>query len=463
MDNSLQKLTSTLGPNKAGGVSADANAVTDVEGRQHNDQALSRPAKIGLWTLAIGFGGFLLWAAVAPLDEGVPAYASVAIDTKRKSVQHLTGGIVREVMVREGDQVTKDQPLIKIDDAVSRANFETMRQRYLGFRAMEGRLLAERLGQSKIQFHPELMQESVDPLIAQQLLTQEQLFGSRRSSLQSELKGLDQSIEGLQAQLKSFDGIQISRQSQLRLISEELGNTRELVKEGYVPRNRQLELERQVAEVNASLTELQGNTVRTQQAILELRQRAITRQQDYRKEVESQLAEVSRELQADAEKFRAAKDDLARTVIKAPVAGQVVGLLTQSVGGVVQPGQKLMDIVPQKEELILEARVAPNVIDHVHAGQSVDIRFSAFSNSPQLVVEGKVASISGDLLTDPATNMGFYLARVNVTPEGLVKLGKRQMHPGMPAEVVLKTGERSLLTYILHPLTKRVAASMKEQ
>ena len=428
-----------------------------------NANGIGRPAKVALWTLGLGFGGFLLWAGLAPLDEGVPAQAVVAIDTKRKTVQHLSGGLVREITIKEGDRVQEGQVLFRLDDAVSRANFESVRQRYIGFRAMESRLLAERQGLSMIAFHPEVQKLSADPLVAQQLLTQQQLFQSRRSSLQADLRSIEESILGQEALIEANKSMTFNRKNQLSLLQEELGNTRELVKEGYVPRNRQLEMERMVSEANSSLAELQGNATRAERSIAELRQRSQVRQQEYRKEVESQLAEVSRELQADGEKLRAVTNELERTDIKATASGQVVGLAVQTVGGVVQPGQKLLDIVPENETLILEARVPPHVIDRVGAKLPVDIRFSAFANSPQLVVDGVMVSISGDLITDPATNISYYLARVAVTPEGLKKLGKRQMHPGMPAEVVLKTGERSMLTYLLHPLTKRIAASMTEE
>lgn len=424
-----------------------------------------RAARIGLWALAIGFGGFLLWAGLAPLDEGVPGAGSVSIDTKRKAVQHLSGGIVHEVLVREGDMVKEGQTLVKLDQAVAKANYEQVRQHYLGLRAMQARLEAEKAGKDRITFHPDLLAASKDPLISQQMLNQEQLFSTRRNLLRSDLQSIEESIQGQQGLLESYQGILVNRRNQLALLTEELGHLRGLVKDGYAPRNRQLELERMVADSNSAIADLQGNSIRAQRAIGELRQRAMSRQQDYRREVETQLAEVTRDVLSDVEKFRAVSNDLERTEIKAPVSGQVVGLVTQTVGGVIQPGQKLMDIVPANEDLLLEAHVAPHLIDRVHAGLPVDVRFSSFAHSPQLVVEGKVVSVSADLLSEqvPGGTVNYYLARVQVTPEGLKKLGKRQMQPGMPVEVVFKTGERSVLTYLLHPLTKRVAAAMTEE
>ena len=253
-----------------------------------------------------------------------------------------------------------------------------------------------------------------------------------------------------------------NRRNQVSLVNEELTQTRELVKEGYAPRNRQLELERMAADSSASIAELLGNIARGQSAIGELRQKLIARQQEYRKEVESQLGDVTREVQSDEGKFHALADDMTRIEIKSPASGQVVGLAVQTVGGVIQSGQKLMDIVPANELLLVETKVAPNLIDKVHAGLPVDIRFASFANSPQLVVDGKVVSISGDLLTEQNGTM-YYLSRVSVTPDGYKKLGKRVLQPGMPVDVVFKTGERSLLMYLLHPLTKRMAAAMKEE
>lgn len=423
-----------------------------------------KPARIGLWVLALGFGGFLLWAATAPLDEGVVAPGSVSIDTRRKPVQHLTGGIVREVLVREGQEVREGQPLIRLDQAVSKANYEASRQRYLGLRAVQTRLLAEQSGSASIQWPAELQQAGAsDPLIRQQMDNQQQLLASRRAALAAEVQGVQESIRGQEGLIASYQQMAESRKGQLALLQDELKNTRELVQEGYTPRNRQLELERMVAESTTAQAELQGNLVRARQAISELRQRVVQRQQEYRKEIEQQLADASREVIAEGEKFRAMENDLARTEIRSPASGQVVGLAMQTVGGVVQPGQKLMDIVPGHEPLLLEARVQPQFIDRVRPGLPVDIRFSAFAHSPQLVVEGKVSSVSGDLIVENQNTPPYYLARVSVTPEGLRKLGARQMQPGMPAEVVFKTGERTLLTYLLHPLTKRVAASMKEE
>jgi protease secretion system membrane fusion protein len=303
-----------------------------------------------------------------------------------------------------------------------------------------------------------------DPLIKQQVATQQQLIQARQAAIAADLQGLEENMQGLKEQLGSYQNVLVQRRNQLSLLTEELNNTRAMVKEGYAPRNRQLELERMLAESNASIADLTGSSLRISRQVAELTQRSVARKQEYRKEVESQLADVTREVQSDAEKFVAVTADLNRMEIKAPAAGQVVGLSVQTVGAVLQPGQRLLDVVPDNQTLLLEAHIPPHLIDKIQQGLLTDVRFNTFAHSPQLVVQGKVMSVSGDLLSDPQNpQMSYFLARVQVTPEGMKTLGTRQMQPGMPAEIVIKTGERSMLTYLLNPLLKRVAASLKEE
>lgn len=428
-------------------------------------EKVSSLGRKGRWILFGGLLVLLAWAALAPLDEGVPTMGTVSIDTKRKTVQHPQGGVITEVLVREGQLVKEDEVLIKLGADSARANFEASRQRYLGLRAIESRLLAEQRGQSTITFHPDVMAEQADPLIQRHILTQQQLHATRQSAQAAEVQSAEESIRGLEATIQALTGMIESRRSQREIVSEQLGGIRSLVKEQYAPRNQQLELERQLADISTSLADLQGNLTRNRQSIAELRQRIVFRKQEYRREVETQLADVTREVQSEEGRFTAFKGDLARTEIRSPADGQVVGMQFQTVGGVIPPAQRIMDVVPQDEQLLIDAQIPPHLIDAVKPGQKVDVRFNAFAHSPQLVVEGEVQSVSGDLLAEqgPMGPISYFLTRVRITPEGRKGLGKHQIHPGMPAEVVIVTGERTVLTYLLHPLTRRVAASMKEQ
>ena len=281
------------------------------------------PARLGCWVLGVGFGGFLLWAAFAPLDEGVPTAGMVAIDTKRKAVQHISGGIVTAVHVREGQFVHAGDPLLEIDDAAARVNFESIRLKYYTLRAMENRLVAEQGGRQDISFHPDLVAaRKADPLVDDMLRNQEGLFRSRRMSLAAELDAMKESIRGYTASRAGYQGLLEQRRAQLALLKEESSGLRGLVAEGYAPRNDLLTLERSTAETLGSIADLQGNIQRVESAVTEVRLRILQRQQDFRKEVDAQLADVRSQAQPDQERFEALGADLARTVLRAPADGQ---------------------------------------------------------------------------------------------------------------------------------------------
>lgn len=449
-----------LKPNSISAVSSETNDALQVD--------TSSPIRWGVAVLVIGFGSLLLWAAFAPLDEGVPAQGIVSIDTKRKLVQHLSGGIVQEIHVKESQLVKTGDVLLILDNASAKARYEEMRQKYVGDRALENRLLAEQTGAKTIQFHEDLQKMHGDILIQQHIHNQEMLLNSRRAALSADLQSIEESIHGQEAQMQGLTGVLESRRSQLSLINAQLSGVRDLAQEGYAPMNQQRDLELRVAQVTGDIADAQSGILRAKHAIAEARQRMLLRKEEYRKEVDTQMSQVRMEVDANADKLKALTDDLNRMEIRSPVDGQVVGLQFQTIGSVIQPGQKILEVVPQDEILLLEVKIAPHLIDSVRAGQSADIRFASFANSPQLAVEGKVESISKDLLTEPNMNpaqpgASYYLARISVTPKGLKTLEGRVLQSGMPAQVIVKTGERSLLTYLLHPFMKRMAASLKEE
>lgn len=424
----------------------------------------SREVRLGLTILGLSFGGFLLWAALAPLDEGVPTQGMVSLDTKRKTVQHLEGGIIREVLVKEGQDVEAGQALIRLEDGRVKADYESVRQHYFGLLAMENRLLSEQTDEAAIDFAPQLLEAAQqDPYLQRLVSAQQKLFVSRRAGLAAALHAIQESIRGQEAIIQGYSEVQRNRSHQLELLNKEANGIRDLVKVGYAPLIKQMELERSIDDVVGSIADLRARQIGARQQILEYKQREIMTQSEYRKEVDKALTDVRGEIKAASERYKVLGGQLARTEIRSPATGQVVGLMTQTVGGVIQPGQPLMDIVPEGDVLLLETRILPFSIDRVHVGDSVDVRFSTFSHSPSLVVDGKLASISGDVLTDRQTGLGYYLARVSLTPDGMKKLGTHKLQPGMPVEVVIKTGRRTLLTYLLHPLLKRVAASLKEE
>lgn len=418
--------------------------------------------RLGLWLLAGGWGVFLAWAALVPLDEGVPAPATVVVENRQTPVQHPSGGVVADLLVREGDRVAAGQPLIRLADVQARAGTDEARAQWLTYRAHEARLLAEQAGDARVRFPEELLALRGDPMARQQMQLQEDLFGTRRAALASEMAAMRQQAAALEAQVTGQQQALAARGRQAALMEQELASVRLMVQDGYTARTRQVELERQLADLGAGMAELRGSQTRLAESLAEARLRLQLRQQDHRREIESQLAEVRREAAAQGERLKAATDSQARTVLRAPVAGQVVGLAGVNPGAVVAPGARLMEIVPDGARLVLEAQVPTHLVDRIHPGMAADVHLQAFVHLPQLVLPGQVSTVSAASLADPATRASYYLVRVDLTAEGRQRLGGRGLQAGMPADVVVRTGERSLLQYLLRPLLKRFSESMKE-
>ncbi|GAB6068538.1 HlyD family type I secretion periplasmic adaptor subunit [Methylothermus subterraneus] len=413
-------------------------------------EELRRFVRLGLWLLLAGFGGFLAWAALAPLDSGVPAPGVAVVESKRKTVAHLEGGIVKQIHVTEAQYVEAGQPLITLDDTLVAANFQSALKEYYALLARRARLEAERLGKSQIDFAEELIQAGSEGDAAAQIAAQQQLFLARRSALES-------AIRVLSAQAQTYLAEARSKATQLEFLSEQLAGMRALAAEGYAPRNEQYDLERQTLELRNHIDLAERQAKETELKLKQIRE-------DYRKEVETELAEVVQRLSVVEEKVKALKDQLERTVIRAPVAGYVNGLQVHTVGGVIRPGEALMEIVPKDEPLLFEAKVPAQFIDRIHPGLAADIQLQAFLSWPQTIIEGKVISVSADLLSDPVDPRSqYYLARVEVTENGKQQLGKRSLQPGMAATIVIKTGEQTLLQYLMRPLLRRLHTALTEE
>lgn len=422
-----------------------------------------RPVRIGLWVLLLGFGGFLGWAGFAPLDEGVPATAVVSVDSKRKRIDHLNGGIVEKILVREGQAVAQGEELIVLNEAQSKASLNAVLSQWRVAAATEARLAAERRGLKTIVFPQALIDAAKDPEIASILRGQEELFRSRRTALEGELRIIRESVRGLELQLLSLEQVGAGRDKQVQLFQEQLTSYRNLNRGGFVSRNQLLELERQMSEVQGKQSEDFANIAGINARLAEFRMRGAQREIEYRREVEAQIAEVQREVATLGERLAGLRDTHSRLVIRAPVSGTVVDLAFHTVDGVVKPGERIMDIVPAGDELIVEAQVAPQYVDRVRAGLTANVHFDAYMTRVERpVVRGTVAVVSADVLTDPRSGTPYYSMRVTVPSEELEKLGELKLQPGMQATVMVKTGERTLLVYLARPLLRRFASALAE-
>ncbi|MGE6792908.1 HlyD family type I secretion periplasmic adaptor subunit [Pseudomonas guineae] len=435
---------------------ANPEQVIDIDDHRHS--------RWGLWLVFTGFGGFLLWASLAPLDAGVVASATVNVTDARKTIQHLTGGSIRAILVREGDQVRSGQALIELDSTRAIAEQGVVSSQYVVLRSVESRLQAERDGARTVSFDPQLLtQFADDPRLISAMTLQQRLFNTRRAALLGEAGILRENILGAEEQLKGLRQIQGSRSAQVNFLKQEMVGVRSLAAEGYVTRNRLLELERNGADLNAALSQNIADIGRTRNQIAELKLRILQLEQDYQKEVQSQLSDTQKEATALADRLRALDYEVTNTVIRSPIDGVVLGLNVSTVGGVIQAGSTIMDVVPAGEPLQVDAMIPVQAIDKMIPGLPVDITFPAFNHAQTPSIPGRVMTISADRLIDETNRQPYYLAQVEVTSAGMDKLGSSMIRPGMPATVTIKTGERNLMSYLMKPMFDRIDGAFKEQ
>jgi protease secretion system membrane fusion protein len=422
-------------------------------------------ARLGWIIVLLGFCGFLLWALLAPLDKGVPLGGTVAKESNRKTVQPQAAGAIQEILVKDGDVVKAGQVLVRMNQVTAKAGLDIADTQYLTARATEARLIAERDGLSKITFPAELLKRRNEPRVAELMSLQNQLLLSREGSLRNELGGVDENIAGLKIQIQGLQESRQSKKEQIDILKEQLSGMRDLAKEGYVARNRLLDLERTYAQLQGAISEDIGNIGRAQRQVIELSLRKSQRQQDYQKEVRTMLSDTQREADAVQAKRDAAQFELNNVEIKAPVDGTVVNLAVFTQGGVVGAGAKLLDIVPSDDPLIIEGTLPVNLIDKVHPGLKTEIMFVAFNSNRTPHIEGEVEQIAADRTVDEKSGQSFYRVRVRVTKKGQKTIAEHHLNiiPGMPVEVFVNTGERTMMNYLLKPVFDRAKSSMSEE
>lgn len=447
-------------------ISADLKSPqpAEISAHQSADQAVKRGVVILLLTFAI----FVIWASLAPLDEGVPVEAKVTVEQNNVVIQHLYGGIVDQLNVHEGQMVKQGDLLLTLDAASSKARFEEIRQLYLSLRAKENRLLSEKNNQATITFHPDVVNASTtDAQIKDSMRDQQQLLAARRGLLQADLNQLNQAIRAEHEAITTNGQVLKLKQSELALIQQQSNNIQAAVNEGFVTRQQSIDLQQRAAQMQGEIANAQGAIDRAKQSIASLQSKITARIQAERKEIEENLAQVRSQVNAEADKVKSLQNDLTRTQILAPVDGQVMELQIHSNNTVVNPSQHLMSVVPANAHLLLDAKIPSHLIDRVNIGQTADIRFNGFAHTPELKVDGKVISLSEDIISEAnermPTEYQYYLARVEISQQGMQTLGDRVLKPGMPVQIVINTGERTLMDYLLHPLTKRFSAALKEE
>ncbi|MBN3253201.1 HlyD family type I secretion periplasmic adaptor subunit [Pectobacterium brasiliense] len=440
-----------------------ASEISEESMNQATRRDEKRAVRLGWLLVLAGFGGFLLWALFAPLDKGVMVNGSVVISGNRKVVQHNQGGIVDKIQVKDGDRVEAGQILLTLNEVDARSASEGLDGQYLQLVAREGRLLAEQQRLSDMVMTPRLQPLAEKPEMRVITALQRDLLHSRQQSLKLEAEGMRTSIAGMEASLSAQRQVMSSKQKQRETLEQQLQGLRSLAAENYVPRNKMLENERLLAQLNGDIAQLAGDINRTRRDIEQQTLLIAQRQQEYDKEVNSELADVRALLSDVGSKKEKADFNLANIQMRAPVSGTVVGLKVFTEGGVIAPGQTLLEIVPDDQPLLVDARLPVELVDKVWPGLPVELQFVAFNQSTTPRVAGTVELLSADRLLDERDGSPYYSLRVQVDEAGKRALEGLEVKPGMPVQGFVRTGERSFVNYLFKPLMDRLHLALTEE
>ena len=423
-----------------------------------------RPVLLCGWLVIAGvFGGFGTWAAFAPLSSAAIAPGIVVVDSNRKSVQHLEGGVIREILVRDGDVVEQGQVLLRLDGASVRAAMAALQPMLQTNHAYRARLLTERDGLSDIEFPADLASEAAsDPLTEQILAGQRRIFITRRNALTGEL---DLNANRLAQSRHRLDGLEqrlITKEKELKLLQDELGGQHALFEEGYTTKKVLNATERSLRQLEAEIADIDSKIDEASRLIERYELEGHQIGKDFVEQVENDLYKVEQEAYELTQRMRAVQDQHARLDIRAPVAGVVVNMAAHTVGGVIAAGSRILDIVPKNDRLLVEAQVQPSDIDGVRPGLQADIRFPAFERLNMPHITGRVTVVSADRIVNDRTGSGHFLVRAQVDDDQIAKVGELSLVPGMPAQVIINKGEGTLLGYLTAPLARLFWTAFRE-
>jgi HlyD family type I secretion membrane fusion protein len=377
-------------------------------------------------------------------------------------VQHLEGGIAAEILVRDGDRVEQGQVILRLDETQPDATVDLLRKRHDVAEALFARLSAQRDDTAQIEFPQELAARYTDPDVRDIITSQTNIFRARRKTLDGQVAILNQRVAQLLEEIIGLEGEIAAEDRQLALLAEEVADLEQLWERRLIPKSRLLERKSRGAEIEGRRSQNVAGIVRARQGIGETRLRMTELTTTMVNEAVDQLGRVQGELLDLNERLRAAEDVAKRTEIVGPQAGTIVGLRVHTTDGVVSPGQALLDIVPSGGRLIVEAQVDPQDIDIVHKGLDAHVCFTSFSQRNAVPIAGRVISVSADRLTDERSGFSYYLAKIELTEDPRENFNGAELYPGMPAEVMIVTGSRTALDYLLRPITSSLRRSMKE-
>ena len=428
------------------------------------------PLVAGAAVMAVFVVGFGLWSSFAPLQSAAVASGVVAVESYRKTVQHLEGGIIEQILVKDGDYVTEGQPLVRLDDTRARTSYAAVEGQLWDATAREARLMAERDGKEAITFPPQLLDRANKDATASQVIAgQQTIFAARHTLLESKIAAIRQRIQESKEEIKGLTAQDTAAQTRLNLVAVEISDSRKLLASGLDRKSHLLQLQRDQAEIQGNRGQLSAQIARAQQTIAEAEVDILTLQHDSAAEVAQQLRETEEKVHELREQLQAAADVLSRIEVRAPEAGVVTDLRVHTPGGVVKPGDPLLDLVPKADRMIVKARVRPEDSDSVRVGLPALVRLLPYKQRRTPPVEGTVAYLSADRLVDDRPEAGqpmgqpYYLAKIEIDAAALKKLPEVQLVPGMPAEVMIETGKTTVALYTLSPILDSFDRAFREK
>jgi len=443
-------------------LAASPAAATPPSEAAAQDLSIRHLTRFGALLVAVMVGGGGILGATVPLAGAVVSQGSVVVDSNVKKVQHPTGGVIGEIRVHDGSQVKEGDLVIRLDDTVTRANLQVVVKQLNESYSRRGRLEAERDGIAFV-LPDELKAVAADPDVVKAFEGEGRLFSARQTAREGQRRQLAERIAQIRQEISGLTAQEAARRKQVELIERELVDVGGLFQRNLVPRTRMVELEREAARLAGDVGQFVAERARADGRIAEAELQILQIEQELRREVSTDLREVQGKIGELVERRIAAEDQLKRIDIRAPQTGYVHQLAYHTVGGVVQAGQPIMQIVPGDDALVIEIRIQPNDINHVAIGQPAFIRLTAFPQRTTPEVEGKVVRLSADVARDQQSQVSFYTARVAVDEGELAKLHGLRIVPGMPAEVFVRTGDRTTFSYLMKPLTDQVMRAFREQ
>ncbi|MBA8909224.1 HlyD family type I secretion periplasmic adaptor subunit [Aminobacter ciceronei] len=422
---------------------------------------IRRNVRLGGFAALALVGGLGLWAATSSLSGAVVAAGHLVVDSNVKAVQHPQGGVVGALNVHNGSMVSAGEVLVRLDDTVAKANLAIVDNGLDELMARRARLIAERDGTEAVAYPAELTARAADPAIAQLIEGENKLFALRRQARDGQVSQLRERIAQFREEISGIEAQQKSKKQEIALIKVELAGMEELWKKKLVPISRLADRQRAQAQLDGEDGQLTASAAQTRGRISETELAIIQIDQDMRSQVAGELREIDAKAGELRERQVAAEQSLRQIDIRAPQAGRVHQLAIHTVGGVVTPGEAIMQIVPTADALVVEARVAPQDIDQVRIGQPATLRLSAFNQQTTPEVDGTVDRVSPDMIEDQKAGLSYYAVRIALSAKSLEQAGSPELKPGMPAEVFLKTTDRTVLSYLFKPLTDQASRAFR--